>query len=746
VVNKTATPDLPAEFTGGLVQITSKDIPSENFLQAVVGTGTNTASANRDFVSLRRDKNAFLGQVDAERKWFGDGRLFDQQTYLTYIRNKDVAAMRRTGSQIPNRWQQYRYPYTPTQNYQLSGGINKHLSAGSSFGFVGAVTYLNEQLYEEGEARSLQNYDFTSKQYRFITTIGGLLNMAFKLKNHKIAWKNLYNNRYSQQFDDRYGYQISNSRTENRTGDLTLSNHMIQTRLEGEHTVTAAAIKINWYGDYNTLTREQPDGRYLVGTEENPGEGNFRYNFNDRNLFWGGLYASILKEKRYNSGISIDVPFTLLHGQQHFKTGYAWSSRSVDFDATGLRILDAVTSRYTDGRRGLPYYDITQPDKVASGDIEYLPTYIRSGTTGDRYAGKQTLQAGYGMLDLRLLKRLRLTGGLRYEENEMSLSTIYYDNGFSVFRDSSYHEKDLLPSVNAIYSITNQFNIRGAFSKTLARPDFVERSPYIYYDFVEQAEVVGQYALEVSHIKNYDLRFEYYPSGNEILSASLFYKYFDKPVERFYILGNPSNVVQYKNLYSATAKGFEIDVRKSLAFINPSVRWLSNLYVSGNYTYLKGAIKYLVTQSPVTGKDTSFIGDGQRPIQGLSPFIINAGLNYQAKRWGFNIAYNRFGRRIVNGGTNATLIQYENPRDVVDLQLSVKVFKQKAELKCNISDLLNQYIIIYCNNIKEDSSSGYAGESPNNDPKGVAYNEAFDFVNYKAKKGSGFSISFSYKL
>lgn len=748
VINKTASPDLPGEFTGGLVQINSKDVPAENFLQVLAGTGFNTESANKEFSGFKRDKQAALGRVDEDRKWFGDGRIFDQQKYLSYLRNSDTASIRNINKQMPNRWQRYSYQYTPQQNFQLSGGINKRFANNQSLGFVAAATYLNEQLYEEGKARSLQNYDFNTQRYRYNTTIGGLFNMAYKSKKHRIAWKNLYNDRYSDQFDDRYGYQISNGRFENRSGEVTLSNRMLQTRLEGDHTVSRADIRINWYGDYINLIREQPDGRFLVATDEDSGKHHFRYNFNERNLFWGGLYSSQLKEKRYNTGLNISVPFLIAKERQLFKTGYAYSKRDVDFDATGLRIVEATGSAYTEGLQGIPYYEIVTQEAAAAGKLEYSPSYIRNGTTGDRYSGTQTLQAGYAMLDLKVLKKLRLSGGLRYENNKMTLSTVFYDaNGSSSFNDSSYLEKDWLPSVNIIYSVTDKFNIRGAFSKTLARPDFVERSPYIYYDFVEQAQVVGQYGLVTSRIKNYDLRFEYYPSGSEIFSASLFYKDFDKPVERFYLLGNPSNAVQYQNLYSAVAKGFEIDIRKSFGFINPGLSWLSNLYISANYTYLKGEISYLVIKSPFTQKDTSYIANGQRPIQGLSPFIINAGLNYQGKVWGFNIAYNRFGRRIVNGGTNATIIQYENPRDVVDIQLSTKLFKQKAELKFNIGDLLNQYTIIYSNNTNgRAEGSTYPLESPNKDPKGDAYNEAFDFENYKVKKGSNILITLSYKL
>jgi outer membrane receptor protein involved in Fe transport len=742
IVNKTATPDLPGEFTGGMVQINTTDVPFKNFLNIGIGMGFNTESTGRDFYSHKRDKKAALGIIDEERKWFGDGRVFDQQQYVKYHGSHDTAAMRNIGKQIPNRWQTYRYQYRPMQNYQLSGGLSKKVSENSSIGAVAAFTYRNEMLYEEGEARSLQNYDYNIKRYRYNTTIGGLFNAAFKTKGHKIAVKNLYNNRYSNQYDDRYGYQISNSGFENRTGETTLANRMIQSRVEGEHSIFDAKMRVDWFGDYITMKREQPDGRYMVGRDADSGRHTYLYNFGERNLFWGGLYSATLNETRKNYGGNISLPFTIAQAKQTFKAGYAYSKREADYDATGLRIISTNVD-FEKNHRGLPYYSIATQENVANGNLIYVPTYIRSESTGDRYDGEQVLQAGYAMLDLKILKQLRLVGGMRYENNKVTMSTETYNtDGFPVFSDSVYFEKDWLPSVNLIYSITDKLNLRAAFSKTLARPDFVERSPYVYFDFVEQLQVTGQKALQVTRIKNYDFRVEYYPSGNEILSASIFYKNFDKPVERFYILGSPNNLVEYWNLHSATAKGLELEIRKSFSFISPGSQWLQHLYFTANGTYLQGEIKYLVTKSPFTQKDTSYIDNGSRPIQGLSPYIINMGLNYQTKVWGFNVGYNRFGRRIINGGTNSRIIQYENPRDVVDIQISTQLMKQKAELRFNISDLLNQYTINYSNNI----NGAYPTEKDNNDPKGSSYNPDLDFVNYKVKKGTSFSVSLTYKL
>lgn len=745
VVNKTASPDLPGEFTGGLVQINTKDVPAQNFLSITVGTGFNTASVNQRMISYKRDDKAWLGKVDKNRQYFGDGRTLDPLQYYKYRADGNTDALNRIGGQIPNRWQFVQYGYEPQKNYQLAGGLNKRFNK-SSVGFVAALTYLNEQFVEQGEASVLSQYQFGSNRYRYNTTIGGLFNTAYKTASHRISWKNLYNKRYSNQLDWREGDYAAQVYFARRTGEITLENQLWQSRLEGEHKITQGGIKVDWYGDYIRMLRDQPDTRFITARQEVGlnREGHYSYNFNDLLLLLGGIYNSLLEEDKKNAGLNVSLPFNFLSEKQLFKLGYARSERETDFDAANFRIID--NGAYAESLQGAPYYKITVPEAFADRRLIYYPTSTRDESLGDRYFGDQRLQAGYLMADIKPFKQLRLTGGMRFEDNVMNLSTTFYDYNTALprFSDSSYHEKDWLPSVNIIYSLSEKLNIRAAFSKTLARPDFVERSPYLYYDFTELAEVFGSKALQISRINNYDLRFEYYPSGDEIVSFSFFHKDFTNPVERFYNISPTVNTVEYKNLYKATATGYEIDVRKSLEFVDPGNLWLQRLFISGNYTHLKGGIEYIVTRSPVTDKDTNYIADEARPIQGLSPYIINAGLNYQSKSWGFNIGYNRIGRRIVNGGTNKHLIQWENPRDVVDVQLSTRLMKQKLELKINLADILNQYVIIYSNtDIKEGIRTP---PGPNNDPKGEGFNEKVDLINYKVKKGSNISINLTYRL
>lgn len=760
VIHKTATPDLPSEFTGGIVIINTKDVPARNFLEFTVGSGFNTESINRDFVSYKRDNKAWMGKVDDNRKWFGDGRIFDPAKYMEKVSGGDIEYQKNVGKQIPNRWQLHKYPYAPVQNYQLAGGLNKPFSNGKALGFVAAVTYRQEQLYEEGDSRVVDQSDTWNERYTYSTAIGGLANVAFKTPRHKIAWKNLYNGRYSNQFNHQAGGYLRYSWYANRRSEVTLTNNMVQSRLEGEHAIGKIRIKADWFADYIRLVREQPDTRFLTGRSIRANERidsmydtrleQHNFDFQENTTIRSGLHSSRLEETRRNAGANVTLPFNIFKEKQFFKTGFSWSEREADFDASNIIVQNGYNGgAYILSKANFPFYEIVKPEAFESGDLRYTVGYPKAGTTGDRYGGKQTLKTAYGMLDLHFLEKFRLTGGMRYEDNSITMSTVFYNRqGYSEFNDTTYHEEDWLPSANLTYSVTPKINIRTAYSKTLARPDFVERSPYTYFDFYELTSVIGRKGLKYSRINNYDFRVEYYPSGSEIISGSIFYKEFENPVERFYYIGDVTNIVEYQNLHSAKAKGFEVDVRKSLSFINPQKSWLENVFVSANFTYLQGDIKTEITKSPLTGKDTSFIASFDRPIQGLSPYIINGGLLYQGKLWGFNIAYNRFGRRIVNGGTDAELVQYENPRDVLDLQLTTRLMKQKMEVRLNFSDLLNQDYIIY-SNIRSQNDYLYPVPMPpagEKDPKGDGFNPKYDYINYKVKKGVGISINVTYKF
>lgn len=740
VITKTATPDMSGEFSGGVVQINTRDVPVKNFLTVTVGSGFNTASSGLQMKDTRRYNSDYFAAKGEERKWFRT--LLNPKDYVAAVYKNDKAYMGKVGASIPNRWAYYNYPYAPVQNYQLGGGMLFRLKQNRTAGFTAGVTYRNEQTAETGSKKNLANSTFETERYKFVTTLGALLNAAYKTQHHRFAVKNLYNRRFNSQFDYDLGTDFNTVTSVRNTSSNLLISEILQNRIEGEHVIGQNKLRVDWYVDRNVLTREQPDTRYLRGDLYS---GVYNYDFKEPLMVRGALFASELKETRKNAGINISLPFRLLDNAQQVKAGYAYSYRDVLYNGSGFRILDRGDGEWSGRGTGLSYDQIVTADKFASQQFYYAPTYFSANTTGDGYGGDQRLHAGYLMADLHLMPELRVTGGMRLEKNNVNLQTQYFME--SMLDSSSTGaiptETAWLPSLNVTYSATPKVNFRVAYGETLARPDFVERTPFIYYDFPEQVYVSGTYAIKTTRVKNYDVRAEFYPSANEVASVSFFYKDFTDPVERFFVLGNPSNAVVYSNLDKANVKGVEIDFRKSLSFISDGA-FLRNLYLSGNFSYLKGNIETYASRYDSATQEIKRVKiQSNRPVQGLAPYVVNMGLNYQSKMLGFNMSYNRFGRRIVYGGTFDQYVQYEVPRDIVDLQISFQMMRQRLELRLNASDILNQPFVIYSNSTND--KNGGSG-TMNDDPKGKGYNADIDFINYRVKKGANYSFTITYKL
>ena len=140
-----------------------------------------------------------------------------------------------------------------------------------------------------------------------------------------------------------------------------------------------------------------------------------------------------------------------------------------------------------------------------------------------------------------------------------------------------------------------------------------------------------------------------------------------------------------------------------------------------------------------------------RPLQGLSPYVINAGIGYFGDIFGVNVMYNRYGERIVTAGFQPWEDLYENPRDVIDLQLSANLLQRRMQVRFNFSDLLQQDGNLYMNRLvtKAPAPSPYddeytLGHGSGNDPKGNRFNRNTDYVRHRWFKGRNLSLNVTY--
>jgi outer membrane receptor protein involved in Fe transport len=267
-------------------------------------------------------------------------------------------------------------------------------------------------------------------------------------------------------------------------------------------------------------------------------------------------------------------------------------------------------------------------------------------------------------------------------------------------------------------------NIRVSGSRTVARPEFREIAPFAFFDYELNYAVIGNPTLKRSSILNGDLRYEFYPKAGEAITFGGFYKQFDDPIE---LRLNSSSVLdrrnyEYANADKAYSLGAELEVRKNLDFISHS---MENFSVFSNLTYIYSKVTLLSTSG--SGGAVS----SNRPLQGQSPYLVNAGLQYNTKNntWNGSLLYNRIGQRLALVGINDLGFPdvYERPRDQLDFQFARRIMQGKGEVKLTWADILNPAYYFYEN---VDSKKAYSSDK--------------DRLFYSYKPGSTITIGFTY--
>jgi outer membrane receptor protein involved in Fe transport len=341
----------------------------------------------------------------------------------------------------------------------------------------------------------------------------------------------------------------------------------------------------------------------------------------------------------------------------------------------------------------------------------------------DRYDANSLLTGSYLMLDNKFNEKWRLIWGVRVETFNYEVETGNVSGTNTIIKKNYL---DILPSANLIYSFNNKSNLRFSASRTVSRPDFREVANFSYFDFVRAAIIRGNGALERSQNTNIDLRFETYPQSGEIISASVFFKHFSKPIEQR-MSGESSleyQVITYFNPNNAYAYGIELDLRKKLSFFGDGEFW-NNTTFSANTSLIKSTVDLDNSSNPY---------DTKRPMQGQSPYLVNLSLTYADTdaNWSSTVLFNRIGQRIETVGAFGIPDVYENGRSILDFQLAKKVLKKKGEIKINMANLLNTRQIFY-NNVESKKENR-------------AYKSSEDRIQWSNLFGASFGIGFSYNF
>ncbi|MDC1012392.1 TonB-dependent receptor [Flavobacteriaceae bacterium] len=712
LVIKSARADLPADFTGGVIDIITKDFPAKQEFSISASMSFNPdMHFNDNYLSYEGGQTDFLGFDDGTRKdkifntFLGnayDPRLNATTTGLTTINH------------ISNQFNPQMAPNNDTSgmnyNFGVSYGNQFNFDNGHSFGFLGSLSYRKEQTVFENTQDNIYNFspnrtELSFEENRLQTgTIGGeniiasgLFGMTYKTNASKFKFNALHiqngestSGRFRQltRFSDFIDFNKFNLEYNERS----ISNGT----LSGLHNLTESQFKVEWTLSGTQAKVHDKDVRNTTFQDE---EGIFSFQENtEPKRIWRTL-------DEYNLVGKVDLTkrFTFLKEDAVLKFGAFSSLKERDFSIAQYSVSSNFTSERDWANYGGDPNQLFNPVNLISPTND-SGTYINPQTTirqdANIFNARQQNLAAYVSNEFNISPKLKSIIGFRFENYQVFYTGENSQLG-QVFNDEQIiSENNLFPSTNFIYSLTDNKNLRFAYSLTTARPSFKEASIAEIYDPLSNLFFIGNINIKPTYIDNFDLRYEAFGEDAQLFAMSLFYKNLTDPIEIGFVAASTSN---YKplNLENANVFGIELEVRQKLS---NWIAGLRNFNLNFNGSYIISDEKYSEDELKLR---TLGLRDGEtlgtsRPLQGQSPYLINAGLDYnntdKGIRGGFY--YNVQGKTLEVVGDGFYPDVFTIPFHSLNFNFT-KQFKNNTSLTLRVRNLLDDE--------RESLFEGYGG-------------------------------------
>ncbi len=341
--------------------------------------------------------------------------------------------------------------------------------------------------------------------------------------------------------------------------------------------------------------------------------------------------------------------------------------RTRDFQSRRFHFIPITTQKADAGN--LLFDNLLQPEEI------FVPANIGTAfrlneetRPTDAYNGDQTTTAGYGMVDFSISNRTRLIAGARVERFDQTVTT---QDPFGLFArevQASNKNTDFFPAINFVQAVTDTSNIRLSYSTTVNRPEFRELAEFEFTDVVGNRAVKGNAGLQRALIQNVDGRWERFTGGRGIVAASVFFKHFDKPIERV-VIASANPIATFQNSDHARNFGIELEAGQQLT---------ENFFLNANYTFVDSTITLLPEQ---LGVQTS----SERPLAGQSKNLFNLSGEFTLGGFSTRLLFNYFGDRISDVGANEAPDIIEEGRGTLDV-----VFAQRIRglgIRLNVENL-----------------------------------------------------------
>jgi hypothetical protein len=699
---KTFTPDIPADFAGGSVQIQTREIPTKPLFQLSAGLGFDTSATFQDRLAHTGSKTDWLG-YDGGTRSLPDGfpgYALQERTPRPgnegancrseperCINDEDLINAGRMLNSSMNPKRQFSLP-----SYSVSavGGNGWTIGEEQRAGVLATFNYGRSFRTRESQLQYFRPDIIANPDGSETRTVVVDRTLDVEQGEDRVNWGGMATGSYWLNRSHRFSLtfmhtQLADAATRFSFLDYQEGQHLANgqlryvsramnvAQLRGEHDFAVLnKAAVDWNAYYSIANRDEPDTRntvYQLGLDNvwNPvGE------TNGSHLFAGQT------ERSMGAGLNWTQPLLEDPEDLKLKVGGAVSSKKRDFAARRFLYSKNRTADASLFSCPGPDYDLDCPNPVYQwANIGETLDFKETTFASDSYKAGLKVYAGYAMVDVRPSPMLRVIAGARVERTNQFITPYSQFTTGEPPKGARIKSTDVLPALSMTLAASKRSSLRVGLSQTLARPQIRELSPFVYSDYFGAFPQAGNPDLKLTYIKNADLRFETFPTLREVLAFSLFYKVFDAPIEP-YVEPSGSGIISFQNADGARLVGMEVEARKTLGFITDS---LADFTAIANLTLAHSEIE-------LDDAKASLATSQERPMVNQAPYVLNLAIDYSNEALGFDVRVlsNVIGPSIVEVGTGGLPDAYRQPQPTLDATVGKKIGKH-FQLKLNATNL-----------------------------------------------------------
>ncbi len=696
LVQKSYSPNFPGEFGGGVINLTTKAIPTDSFL-------TIGGSIAGDSETTGRLGYTYYG-ADWDWTGFDDGTRNIQPALAAFFKsgkrisdgNVDTNAIARELVTPYNALLQRNTRMPPNWSANFTTGTSVDIGD-VRLGVIATAGISNKWLVRDTTQQTPSTIDLSQKELDFervITdnrvTVNGMLGFGLEFGKNKIRWTNLYIRDTLKQSRLGIGAEATTGYTRQDQDTAWYERQLIDTQFVGEFRFGDLSVDLR--GGYANTQREAPyelSFDYVRTNRANDPYGQYFINrLNNGQTGGAGVTFSSLNEDLWSGGIDLTYPVT---PDIKVTAGYAYSDTQRYSERRDFQFLAPNSMP--------PGVGLLRPDFLLDrANITYFGiTLVETTETDPAFNAGLRVHAGYVQVKANITPRLDLSGGVRYESGRQTVSPAQV---FATASNSSastlIKENYWLPAATLTWQIEDGMQVRLNASKTLARPQFRELIFQQYYDPDTNRQYRGNPFLIDSQLYNAEARYEWYFAKDQRLSAAAFYKRIDHPIEAFTGFNDNKPQTSFANAPKANLYGAELELQKNFDLGSWGGFFSARRFVLvSNYTFTKSKIKvgandivrvFGTTPQPAT----NFFRDGA-PLTGQSDHLVNFELSLESTG---NLSQQTFllsyaSKRVTSRGAIGLPDIIEKPGFKLDFvaRQGVKLAGEQIEMKLEIRNI-----------------------------------------------------------